>query len=378
MRIAIVSREYPPYGGGIGSWSSKAGRGLARLSHDVHLFTEDRAELPAEEVVSGVHVHRIRPAAMRPHSVAWAWAAAAAIGQHRRFDVVQACEWDAEALFCALRPTAPVVTRLATPHFLVQAMNHSRLPQRLRSTFTARMERTQARRSRRLISPTRALANVVAQTWGLDEEAIAIVPQAIDPIRTTGAPIPNFLTEVPYILYFGRLEVRKGVDVLIDALPDVLRTHPDVHCVFIGQDMQLDGAPFAEYARQRCDFAFSRLHFMAPMAHSPLFNIVAGASLVVIPSRWENLANTCLEAMALGRPIIATSGSGFDEALTNGVDGILVAPGDVQALAGAISSALADPEMLARMGLAAYRRSKDFTVERMAASLTTVYQHIDG
>ncbi len=376
MRIAIVSREYPPFGGGIGSWSSKAARGLARLGHDVNLFTEARPDLPAEEVVTDVHIRRIRTAAMRPRSVAWAWAAANEVGRHGPFVVVQACEWDAEALFCSLRPVAPVVTTLATPHFLVQAMNRARLHQRLRSTFTASMERAQTRRSRRIISPTHALAGSVARRWGLDEGSIEIVPQAIDPIRTTGKPIPDFLTDVPYILYFGRLELRKGVDVLIDALPTVLQAHRDVHCVFIGQDMGISGTPFAEYARQRCESAWSRLHFMAPMPHAQLFDIVAGANVVVIPSRWENLANTCLEAMALGRPIIATSGSGFDEALTNEVDGLLVPPADAQALAGAMSNALADPALLARLGSAAHRRSQDFTVDRMAARLSGVYEHL--
>lgn len=373
MRIAIISRELPPYGGGIGSWSSKAARGLTRLGHEVHLFTQTRDGEPDEVVDAGVHVHRVRPAQLRPHSLAWAWAAARAVEAFGQFDVVQACEWDAEAIVYALRPTAPLVTRLATPHYVVQGTNEAARRQRLRSALTSRMERAQARRSKRVISPTLTLAKEIAQTWGLDLESIAIVPTGIDPPQPSAAPMPPDLTEVPYMLYFGRLEIRKGVDTLIDALPAVLTANREVHCVFIGEDLTYKGVPFAEYARQRCGAFWTRIHFLPRMEQSELFGIVANAALVVIPSRWENLANTCLEAMILGRAIIATTGSGFEEVLTDGVDGLLVPPGDPAALAEATIGALADPAMLERLGKAARRRAGDFTVAGMAEGLVKVY-----
>lgn len=376
MRIAIISREHPPFGGGIGSWSSKAARGLALLGHEVHLFTESHDTLPAEDVASGAHIHRFQAATLRPRSLAWAWAAAHAVRERGPFDVVQACEWDAEALVYSLRPTAPLVTRLATPHVLVQSSNQATWPQRLRTSFTARMEATQARRSRHLISPTLALAREVAQRWRLDVNEIDVIPTGIDPPQLSAAPVPDFLVEAPYVLYFGRLEVRKGVDVLIDALPSVLEEHPDVNAVFIGQDMLFRGAPFADYAGEKCAEAWPRLHFLPRMPHAKLFNIVANATLVVIPSRWENLANTCLEAMVLGRPIVATSGSGFDEVLTHDVNGLLVPPGDAAALAAAMTGALADPQKLRRLGAAARKRAEDFTVERMASALSRVYERL--
>ena len=376
MRIAIVSRELPPHGGGIGSWSSKAARGLVRLGNDVHLFTQAHGEEPMEVTSEGVNIHRLHPAKLRPYSLAWAWAAAQAVAANGKFDLVQACEWDAEALVYSLRPAAPLVTRLATPHYLVQSANGAEWPKRLRSALTSRMERTQARRSRRVISPTHTLAKAVAQRWGIDLESIDIVPTGIDPPQVSTAPLPSFLAEPPYILYFGRLEVRKGVDTLIDALPAVLSAHPDVHCVFIGEDLTLKGVPFAQYAQQRCGAEWPRIHFLPRMPHSELFGIVANAALVAIPSRWENLANTCLESMILGRAIIATSGSGFNEVLTDGVDGLLVPPGDSTALAEAAIKALADPALLRRLGAAARLRANDFTVDGMAGGLMKVYDRL--
>jgi len=232
--------------------------------------------------------------------------------------------------------------------------------------------------SRRIVSPTAALAAEVARAWSLDAASIAVVPTGIDPPRVGAGTQHPLLGESPYILYFGRLEVRKGVDVLIDALPAVLAAHPDVHCVFIGEDVGFRNMPFADYARERCGKEWNRLHFMPRMSHTELFPIVAAATLVAIPSRWENLANTCLESMVLRRAIIATSGSGFDEVLTDGVDSVLVPPGDAQALATAAIRVLGDPEELERLGSAAARRAEDFTVDGMARRLEEVYAGVVG
>jgi glycogen synthase len=376
MRIAIVSRELPPHGGGIGSWSSKAAQGLARLGNDVHLFTERHDGEAVAETQSGVRIHRVAPVALRPRSAGWSWAVRKAVVEAGPFDVVQACEWDAEAFFYSLRPVAPLVTRLATPHYLVHRINGAGWGRGVRTSLTGRMERMQARRSRRVICPTRVLAREVAGSWGIDLRSIAVIPTGIDPPEVSPEPVPAFLAEVPYILYFGRLEVRKGVDTLIDALPEILAAHPEVHCVFIGEDLGYWGVAFPEYAAQRCAGFPGRVHFLPRLPHAKLFRIVAGAAVVALPSRWENLANTCLESMILGRAIIGTTGSGFDEVLTDGVDGLLVPPGDVSALAEATIRALGEPGLLARLGDAARRRADDFTVDGMARRLMEVYGEI--
>jgi glycosyltransferase involved in cell wall biosynthesis len=77
--------------------------------------------------------------------------------------------------------------------------------------------------------------------------------------------------------------------------------------------------------------------------------------------------------MMLGRPIIATSGSGFVEAITDGVDGLLVPPGDAAALTDACITALSDPVRLEKLGAAARDRAADFTVDGMASRLLKVY-----
>jgi glycosyltransferase involved in cell wall biosynthesis len=271
----------------------------------------------------------------------------------------------------------PLVTRLATPHFLVEQLNGMRWHRRARTAVSRALERLQIMRSAMVISPSSALADIVAQRWGLDRSAIRVVPTGIDcstiTESATGA-MPPLLAGRRYVLYFGRLEIRKGVDVWIDALPQVMRSVGDVTAVFIGDDAGFHGRPFPDYARERCTNFSERLLFLPRLAHTELFPVVARADLVVMPSRWENLANACLEAMALGRPVIATTGAGFEDVITDGVDGLLVPPGDVGALAKTATAALCDPVRLDRLGAAARVRVREFDLTRMVSLLAHVHR----
>jgi glycosyltransferase involved in cell wall biosynthesis len=95
-----------------------------------------------------------------------------------------------------------------------------------------------------------------------------------------------------------------------------------------------------------------------------------------MPSHWESLANACLEAMALGRAVVATTGSGFDEVITDLVDGFLVPLGDAAALSARVSAVAGDELLLARVGCAAKRRAEDYDLDAMVDRLLVVYAEI--
>ncbi len=387
MRICLVSREYPPetLTGGIGAYTHKTAAALVRLGHETHVVTS--APLPAAEYIeNGVVVHRMCELAgqsLMPDSLAHARAVAGAIARiPGRLDIVQACEWAGEAFWyaSALRRRAPLVTRLATPHFVVERLNAAAPPRLLRRGLVTRtIERVQAHRSDGIISPTRALAKIVCDGWHFAPERVTVVPTgaslgqgAISP----EASLPEALRGSDYLLYFGRLERRKGVHVLGAALPAVLAAHPTLSAVFVGEDLSFGGQPMAEVIRGLAAPYADRLIFLPRMSQSALFPIIRAARLVVLPSLWENLANTCLEAMQLGRPVVATWGCGFEEVIEDGVSGFLTAPDDAAALSARMLDALADGAAAERVGLAAERRAQEFSVDAMAARLAEYYQQL--
>jgi glycogen(starch) synthase len=376
----MVSREYPPWGCGIATYTDKTSRALVALGHEVDVITEAPRGWPNDYVVDGVHVRRLLDPLAKPReykALRRAVAVDRALKENGPYDIVQACEWDGEAAFYSLRRRAALVTRLATPHYLVERINGVGAAQKMRSAVIGAMERMQTRMSAQVISPSSCLADEVARDWGLDRRRIDVVPTGITPPKFDArAPLPHGLDDVPFVIFFGKLETRKGIKTWIDALPAVLARDRRIVTVFAGDDLGIAGVSAQSYAMQVCAGMTDRLVFLPKLPQDELFRLVARARLAVLPSLWESLANVCLEAMALGRPVVATTGSGFAEVITDGVDGILVAPGDSKALGDAVTSALADGDRLERIGVAAARRAADFNLDRMARLLVDVYERV--
>ena len=382
MRIALVSREYPPtrQASGIATYTWKTSRAMAAAGHDVHVIAEAHAGAPVNELQGRVMVHRLPDPRLKPRELRFtrrAFDVAAALRRLGRLDIVQACEWEGEAAVYARFPRGPLVTRLATPLYVVENLNDASRRERRRSAVVRFLERSQTRRSTTVISPSRSLLTMVASDWDLDPARVHLMPTGIElPLPGADGPLPDGAGARPYVLYFGRLEVRKGVQTWMDALPEVLRRHPDLEAVFAGDDLRLQGLPFTEYGRRRAGEMATRLRFFKRLSQNALFPLIREARLVVLPSRWESLANAALEAMALGRPVVATRGSGFSEVIEDGVSGWLVPPDDVDALARKVSDVLGDPDRLRAAGEAARKRAHEYELSRMVERLLGFYDEV--
>jgi glycosyltransferase involved in cell wall biosynthesis len=149
----------------------------------------------------------------------------------------------------------------------------------------------------------------------------------------------------PYLAAMGRLSHEKGFDLLIDAFAQIAGDHPDVDLKIIGE------GPY----RARLEEQASRHHLETRVQvlgwlDRPASVLHAGL-LFVLPSRWEGFPNSLLEAMACGLPAVGFAcDSGPTEIVRHELDGLLVAPEDVSALAAAIDRLLHDPAQRRQMG----------------------------
>jgi len=165
----------------------------------------------------------------------------------------------------------------------------------------------------------------------------------------------------------GRLDPVKGVRFLIQALARL----GGVHLAIVG-----DGPERAalEALAERLGVA-GRVHWLGHW--HDVQQVLPAFDLFVQPSLHEGLPNTVLEAMAAGLPVVATAVGGTPEAVLDGVTGLLVHPGDPEALARAISRLLDDPATCQAMGQAGRERvAQNFTVERMIAQTETLYEQL--
>ncbi len=383
MNICFFSREYPPetHFGGIGTYTSNMAAALVRLGHQVHVITSTKngAKVYQEK---GVWIHRINHRKILPKELwrfRYSYAVAEKISQiDCPFDIVQSSEFASEAFCFSTRNKVPLVTRLATPFFMANQLER-------RGFLTQRpiinwMEKAQTLRSDGIFSSTRALAEVVARRWDIDPSRIDVIPNSIDISRVIdlgeNGPVPSVLRGQDLLVYFGRLEERKGVHIIAQALPSVFEQFPDIKIVFVGKDIGFRGQAMREYIVQNASRFRKNVIFFDNLPQEELFPIVKLAKIVLLPSLWEAFGFVCVEAMALGRPVIATSGSGFSEIIEDGVSGYLVKPDDAEVLARKITNCLRAEEDLGRISRGAERRAWDFEVSKVALKLLSYYRCI--
>lgn len=383
MNICFLSQEYPPetHVGGIGTYTYNMANALAKLGHTVHVITSTQKKgFTVQD--NGVHVYRIQKRKIMPLELSrlvYSYQVNKKLLEiNCRFDIVHASEYANEAFWFCMNKKYPLVTRLATPFFLVEKLN-GKMFFGHRPFFNI-MERKQTLKSDGIFSSTNALAKKVIEKWHLNPSLIEVIPNSIDleRVRRLGEkpPFQSNLRNKEFILYFGRLEERKGVSVLARALPKVFERFPSIYMVFVGSDSGYQRNPMRQYIETISGLFKERIIFYDNQPHEKLFPIVNSAKIVVLPSLWEAFGFVCVEALALGRPVIASSGSGFEEVIEDDISGFLIEPRNSLPLAQKIITCLSSEEKLRLISEGARRRAEDFDVTKIALRLLAYYEKI--
>jgi glycosyltransferase involved in cell wall biosynthesis len=208
-------------------------------------------------------------------------------------------------------------------------------------------------------------ARVRRLAWGLDPEFESRIASPPSPT------LPNVLPQnARVILTVGRWnssEKYKGADTLISALPRVLKTAPDAFLVLVGEG---DDRPRLEQLAH--DLGVSKnVRFLWGLASDQLFACYAHCEIFALPSRGEGFGLVFLEAMAHGKPVVGGAHGGVPDIVEDGVTGLLVQHGDVDALALALESLLTDPARAGAMGARGKERvGRKFSFARFEEQLT--------
>jgi len=232
----------------------------------------------------------------------------------------------------------------------------------------------------RVVAVSDAVARDLVQRYGLPPARVVTVKNGIDADAFAAARPPAAVRAelglgpgARPIGVAARMTAQKGHAHLLDALPAVLARVPAVVCVLIG-----DGPLRARLeARARALGVAARCRFTG--ARADVADLVAALEVVVLPSRSEGLPFALLEAMALGKPVVATTVGGCPEVVEDGRTGWLVPPGDAPALAGAVLRLLEDAPAARAMGArGAARVRAEFSLARMVDALQTLYAALLG
>lgn len=260
-------------------------------------------------------------------------------------NIIEFANWEAEGLAFVLS-----VNKLLHIPYVIHLFTDSAIIGKVAEdphTYTkiiSTCEKIFVRTTHHLVTHTREHAEISAKLYGIPEDNIAIIPLGLPlPPRT---PYPQkeaysfgIDPQAVTILYVGRMEKRKGIDVLLQAIPLVLKKHDNTYFYLIGSDcldihrLILDTLSFREMIHVR---------YLGSLGTPAVTTFYKAATLCVFPSIYESFCFTAAEAMSYGNAVITSDVGGIPELVTNGTDGILVEPGSPKKLARAITLLISD------------------------------------
>lgn len=226
-------------------------------------------------------------------------------------------------------------------------------------------------------SPSELSSKFIQKETGRD---INIIESPFYPRKISGSlQLPEILKGKKYIITFGTLKALKGAKVIGDSIFEILNRNLDLYWVFAGAEVpwkDLNGGMISpsQYISTNAGVYDDRVLFLGKLEQDKLLQIVHGAKLCVMPSRVDNLPNTCIEAMALGKVVIGTTGASFEQLIEDGKNGFLVERENKDELIRVVCKALAlNDEELLRMGEGAKDRIKKMSPEKVRDQLLNLY-----
>jgi glycosyltransferase involved in cell wall biosynthesis len=236
----------------------------------------------------------------------------------------------------------------------------------------------------RVVTRFHAISEHVAVEMGrrlrLPQDRIEVVPRGRDP-KALGARTDDRRARIraelgvhddaPLLLGVGRQEWQKGFDILLDAFRSVVAHVPRARLVIAGRE----GNQTSRLRDALHQFGFAdAVRFLGVRADVP--DLLCGADVFALPSRWEGLGSVLLEAMALEAPIVATDLPAVQEVLQDGHTASLVPSGDPTSMASALIRTLTDRSAAANTAAAARRSFLNrFTIDRVADQMVSFYDN---
>lgn len=379
LRLAMVCEQYfPRQVGGVAVILGELAKELAHQGHEISIFTRAKQGVGhSVDYEDGVWVHRLpnnAPAAEPPPGFPdlphWqglfakqVLAELDRVNEHRQFMAVIGSIWDLDLAGAIASGRYNVGLYLVTSYMLAleSKPEWTRDEQFFRDHFMKMVdgEKWALGSVDRVFASTKAiLADTINHYGVLDKssERVTLIPFGLPDYARAETQKTN---DDVVITFVGRLERRKGIDLLLEALPKLLRGNERVKVRIVGEDYKdsSTGRTNAEsFAAANVGASWlDRVKFLGYVDDEGLREEFESCDIFVAPSRYESFGLIYVEAMRAGKPSIGVRAGGVSEVIEDGVTGLLVDPDSVS-LGRALAELVADPARRATMGQAGRRR----------------------
>lgn len=347
MRIALISYEYPNEtpAGGIGTYTFQLANLLAEAGVAVHVFAgssiADSIQREGDVVVHRVKCddpHQFRQAVVPEFS-----------SQHlvQPFDLAESAEIHGNALEIKKAfPHLPLLVRLHAGNHLVESLKRSYVPLGIKLRFVLgalrrgrwdagywrcyRFEKDPDYRFVQLAdvitAPSGQMRDWAIRNWRLPADAVKVLQNPI--LENSALKAARTDNEEKVILFYGRLNVLKGLLTITEAMAQLLKDNPSWTWIVAGDDgPAADGkSSMRSWMKQRLAKVLGQVRFCGSVPSKEVPALLQKCSIVVVPSLFESFSYVTLEAMYAGKSVVGSKGTGIAALIEEGTTGLLADP----------------------------------------------------
>jgi glycosyltransferase involved in cell wall biosynthesis len=290
-------------------------------------------------------------------------------------DIIETTSYGALCLPLLLPGFPPVVMRVSTSHKQI-VTNYDTVHSRLLK-LVPMPENLCIRWSKYLLTHSASHRDELCKIYGLDPLRFSLIPHGLElpsEAAVKAAAIQQEPSKVS-ILYVGRFEYRKGTDVLLDAIPQLLETNSKIHFTLVGRD---DEDSFNKRFRGMTSDRFSdRVRYEGVVDDITLQRLYSQCDIFVAPSRYESFGLIYVEAMGWGKPVVGCRCGGIPDVIKEGYSGMMAKPGDPEDLARILLILSSNTNRRRQLGENARKEAVSlFSREAMAESAVKLYRSI--
>ncbi len=385
MRVLMLSWEYPPKSvGGLAQHVYDLTGALAESGVDVHLITSGDKSAPSYERVNGVNVYRVEPYRVSsPDFVTWVAQfnvallekAMPLLNEVGGFHVVHAHDWLVAYAARAIKHAGrlPLVVTIHATEYGRNYGLHNDVQRHISD-----IEWWLTYEAWRVICCSRYMEGEVKHVFQLPHDKVAVIPNGVNAAgfqKGSDEEIRSHYAapDEKVIFYVGRLVKEKGVQVLLDAAPEVLARYPQTKFIIAGK-----GPCLGALKRQAETLGIAnRVYFTGYINDYVRNSLYSWSDAAVFPSLYEPFGIVALEAMAARTPVIVSDCGGISEIVSHGVNGLKAATGNSHSLAQNILAVLKQPELGEYLKENAYSMVLDeFNWRHIARQTVAVYKEV--
>lgn len=403
LHIVIVSKEFPPFSksGGIGTLYYHLASELLLQGHDITIITQgdniqiERGNFRLCSLSAPEVAEEYTSSSIANSNLAWSLRVAKeidALNEYRPVSIVETCLWDSECYgFTLIKEELkiPLVVRLVTPLAVANETNGWNMPAKDKAPLIE-IERMMATRADAIVPISHSIQKTFSEKYyfpvdkrfSIINAGIAYWPnydvsQGYDDSSQYPELIKAKQSGKMLFLFLGRLEKRKGIDILIKAIK-VLHSFNsdaklDMSFVLSGNDC-IDLPVILEKELNVQEQA--SITYLGEVSDWEREKLYAFCDVVVFPSRYESFGLVPLEAFVHGKPVIASNAGAIPEVVIDKVCGLIFDDGSETDLADKINLIQRDPELYRKLAIGAKARVRSLSSNASAQKTVTLYNHL--